>query len=249
MTYCTPYLLNLGLSKSRISLVWIAGPISGLIMQPVVGILADRSTSKYGRRRPFMLGGAVIVAAALMVLGWTAEIVGMAVPGVDKVVTRELTIGLAVLSIYAVDFAINAVQASCRSLIVDTLPIQKQPLGSAWASRMVAVGSLVGYGIGAMDLGQVFGTRLGDTQFKRLTVVSAGVLLVAVGVTSWAVTERVLVDNRKGADAGAGGVAEMFKQILATARTLPRRIAAICWVQFWCWIGEFKNVALWSGCG
>lgn len=39
---------------------------------------------------------------------------------------------LAVLSIYALDFAINAVQASCRSLIVDTLPIPKQQLGSAW---------------------------------------------------------------------------------------------------------------------
>lgn len=45
---------------------------------------------------------------------------------------REATIFLAVLSIYALDFAINAVQSSCRSLIVDTLPIPKQQLGSAW---------------------------------------------------------------------------------------------------------------------
>jgi solute carrier family 45, member 1/2/4 len=45
---------------------------------------------------------------------------------------KSTTIFLAVLSIYAVDFAINAVQASCRSLVVDTLPIPKQQLGSAW---------------------------------------------------------------------------------------------------------------------
>jgi len=57
MTYCTPYLLSLGMSKSRLSLVWIAGPLSGLVMQPLVGMLSDKSTSRYGRRRPYMVGG------------------------------------------------------------------------------------------------------------------------------------------------------------------------------------------------
>ena len=75
-TDCTPYLLQLGLTKSKTSLVWIAGPLSGLIMQPVVGVLADSSKSKWGRRRPFMVGGSLIVGACLVVLGWTAEIVG-----------------------------------------------------------------------------------------------------------------------------------------------------------------------------
>lgn len=76
-TDCTPYLLQLGLTKSKTSLVWIAGPLSGLIMQPVVGVLADNSKSKWGRRRPFMIGGALVVALCLLVLGWTAEIVGL----------------------------------------------------------------------------------------------------------------------------------------------------------------------------
>ena len=44
-------------------------------MQPVVGVLADNSRSKWGRRRPFMIGGALIVAACLLILGWTGEIV------------------------------------------------------------------------------------------------------------------------------------------------------------------------------
>lgn len=141
MTYCTPYLLNLGLTKSMVSLVWIAGPLSGLIMQPVVGVVADRSKSKYGRRRPFMVAGTAIVSVSLILLGWTKEIVGLFVE--DQTAKRRATITLAVLCIYAVDFAINAVQASCRSLIVDTLPISKQQLGSAWASRMIAIGHLV----------------------------------------------------------------------------------------------------------
>ena len=76
MTYASPYLLSLGLSKSRLSLVWVAGPLSGLVMQPIIGMISDKSTSKYGRRRPFMAMGTVAVAVCLLLLGWTQEVVG-----------------------------------------------------------------------------------------------------------------------------------------------------------------------------
>ncbi|KAG7107505.1 General alpha-glucoside permease like protein [Verticillium longisporum] len=134
MTYCTPYLLNLGLTKSNTSLVWIAGPLSGLIVQPIVGVIADQSTSKWGRRRPFIVMGSIIAALSMIVLGFTQEIVGFFVA--DEKSARGFTITLAVLAIYAVDFAINAVMSCARSLIVDTLPIEKQQAGAAWSSRM-----------------------------------------------------------------------------------------------------------------
>lgn len=73
-TDCTPYLLELGLTKSRTSMVWVAGPLSGMIVAPVVGVLADRSTSPYGRRRPFMIGGSIVVAVCMLMLGWAVEI-------------------------------------------------------------------------------------------------------------------------------------------------------------------------------
>jgi solute carrier family 45, member 1/2/4 len=106
MTYCTPYLLSLGLTKSKTSLVWIAGPLSGLIVQPIVGAIADESTSKWGRRRPFIVIGAVVVAACLLILGFTKEIVGLFIS--DEEAGKTPTIILAVLAIYAVDFSINA---------------------------------------------------------------------------------------------------------------------------------------------
>jgi solute carrier family 45 protein 1/2/4 len=131
MTYCTPYLLELGLTKSKISLVWVAGPLSGLIMQPIVGVVADRSTSRFGRRRPFMLGGTVLVAIFLLLLGWTKEVVRYFVA--DEEVAKSRTVVVAVLSIYGIDFAINAVQGSCRGLVVDTLPGSKQQQGMGLA--------------------------------------------------------------------------------------------------------------------
>lgn len=63
---------------------------------------------------------------------------------------------------------------------------------------MVAIGHLIGYGAGALDLGSIFGTFIGDTQFKQLTVIAAVALIVAIGVTSWAVDERVLISQGYG---------------------------------------------------
>ncbi|PBP22382.1 dynactin subunit [Diplocarpon rosae] len=119
MTYCTPYLLSLGLTKSKTSLVWIAGPISGLIMQPIVGVIADRSTSKYGRRRPFMVVGSFVVGACLMALGWAKEIVACFVE--EGEFRKTCTVALAVLSIYAIDFAINAGKVDTLNLAGEVL--------------------------------------------------------------------------------------------------------------------------------
>lgn len=235
MTYCTPYLLELGLTKSKISLVWVAGPLSGLIMQPIVGVVADRSKSTWGRRRPFMLLGTILVCFFLLLLGFTKEVVLYFTQ--DKETIKHSTIVLAVLSIYGIDFAINAVQGSCRGLIVDTLPISKQQSGSSWASRMVAVGSLVGYAAGAVDLQKIFGPMFGDSQFKQLTIVAALCLCITVGVTSWAVNERILIHDGKEEGEDFGPL-KVLSEIAHTAMNLPRSIQAICYVQFWAWIGK-----------
>ncbi|EER44596.1 sucrose transporter [Histoplasma capsulatum var. duboisii H88] len=235
MTYCTPYLLQLGLTKSKTSLVWIAGPLSGLIIQPLVGIITDRSTSKWGRRRPFMIVGSFVVGLCLLVLGWASELVAIFIS--DEDTRKRAAIAVAVFSIYAVDFAINIVQASCRSLIVDTLPIPQQQLGSAWASRMAAIGHLVGYGIGSVDMLSIFGHALGNTQFKQMIVISTVSLIFSVSITSYTVKERVLISLRDSDKKTS--VLKILAQLFRTTVSLPPRIRAICWAQFWAWVGWF----------
>jgi solute carrier family 45 protein 1/2/4 len=189
-----------------------------------------------------MLLGTLIVCISLFILGWTSEIVSYFIT--TKSTKESATIFLAVIAIYGIDFAINAVQASTRSLISDTLPASKQQIGSAWASRMVAIGSLIGYGFGAMDLTKLFGNSIGNTQFKQLIFVAGSMLLATVGTTCWAVQERVLLQETEsksddGVKSTQDNILELFQQIWTTARNLPPRIEAICFVQFWCWIGWF----------
>ena len=61
---------------------------------------------------------------------------------------------------------------------------------------MIAIGHLFGYGLGTIDLLKVFGTTLGDSQFKQLCLIAAFTLLFAVTVTSYAVEERVLISTK-----------------------------------------------------
>lgn len=64
------------------------------------------------------------------------------------------------------------------------------------ASRMVAIGHLIGYAVGSVDMISIFGTTLGDSQFKQMTVIAAVSLIFCVAVTCYAVNERVLVSLR-----------------------------------------------------
>lgn len=203
-----------------------------MIMQPIVGAYADKSTSRYGRRRPFMIVGAIITGMGLLLLGWTSEVVGVFFPeGESK---KEATILVAVLCIYALDFSVNAVQACSRSLIVDTLPISQQQAGSAWASRLTAAGHLAGYLVGTLDLVSIFPAWMGgDTQFKKMTVISTLALWITVGVTSSAVTERV----RLAGDDDHTSVKQILITLWQRTVNLPPRIQSICWVQFWNWVG------------
>lgn len=242
-------------------MIWLAGPLSGLIVQPVIGVVSDQSTAKWGRRRPFMAVGSIIVVAGLLTLSFTREIVSFllrlddnsgVVPAVTDAVSpptahRKMVICLAVFALYITDFAINAVMSCNRSLLVDTLPLEKQQDGAAWASRMAAFGHLVGYAAGAIDLVKMMGPSYGDTQFKKLSSVAALSILITVGITCWAVTERVLLKSALGgpnsaADGVMAKLIKIFRQIWSTLLTLPPRIQAICWAVFWGWIGWFPFV-------
>jgi solute carrier family 45 protein 1/2/4 len=91
-----------------------------------------------------------------------------------------------------------------------------------------------GYFAGMIDLMSIFGTSLGDSQFKQLVVVSAFLLMICVSITCFAVKERYLISPGEG---NASGVKHMMIQVWKTLRHLPKNIWAICIVLFWAWIG------------
>ncbi|CAL5417958.1 unnamed protein product [Camellia sinensis] len=70
----TPYVQELGIPHKYASVIWLCGPLSGFFVQPLVGHLSDRSTSRFGRRRPFIVAGAASIVLAVLIIGFSADI-------------------------------------------------------------------------------------------------------------------------------------------------------------------------------
>ena len=111
LIFSQPYLLSLGISKSLMALVWIAGPLSGTVVQPYVGIRSDNCRISWGKRKPFMVAGGLATIVSLMMLAWTREIVRLVFRifgyGPETDLVGLFTILTAVALVYILDFAIN----------------------------------------------------------------------------------------------------------------------------------------------
>lgn len=110
----SPYLLSLGMSKALLAGVWLAGPLTGALVQPYIGILSDRCRVSWGRRKPFMIAGALGVVITSMILAYARDIVrligrlDMDAPYTGGYMTA--TIVLATVMMWCLDFAINTGQ-------------------------------------------------------------------------------------------------------------------------------------------
>ena len=237
----SPYLLSLGLSKSLMALVWIAGPLTGTLVQPYVGMLSDNCRLPWGKRKPFMVGGALATVVSLMFLAWTKEIVagilGIFGASPESEGVKVTTIIVAVIGVYVLDFAINTVQAAIRAFIVDCAPAHQQEAANAMASRITGFGNIVGYIAGYVNLTEHV-WFLGYTQFQILCAIACIALASTVAVSTITIAER---DPRLEGPPKKDrpGVFAFFLTIFTSIKRLPPQIKRVCEVQFFAWIGFF----------
>jgi len=104
---------------------------------------------------------------------------------------------LAVISFYVLDFALNALQASLRNLLLDITPPEQLSAGNAWHSRMTQAGNIVGYGFGFLPLASLPIIRLlGGDQFRKFCVIVIFVLVITVWITCYTQTEEERILQR-----------------------------------------------------
>ena len=108
LAYINPYLLSLGLPKSTLSLIWIAGPVSGVIVQPLIGMLSDKCSFKWGRRRIFIILSTIGAVGGFIGMGRTRTIIRWLTGRSDWESTRDAVIVLAIASLILLDLTINA---------------------------------------------------------------------------------------------------------------------------------------------
>jgi solute carrier family 45 protein 1/2/4 len=223
-----------------LALVWIAGPLSGALVQPYVGMKSDNCRISWGRRRPFIIGGAAATILSLMTLAWAREIMTafLSLFGADaeSYGVKTAVMVFAILFVYVLDFAINVIQAAIRAYIVDVAPTHQQESANAWMIRASGVGNILGYLAGNANLPKYL-PWLGDSQFKGLCAIASFVMALTVAISCLTVSERD--PKYAGPVTQQEGLINFFRSLGSSVRTLPVQIKRVCQVQFFAWIGWF----------
>ncbi|KNZ81557.1 General alpha-glucoside permease [Termitomyces sp. J132] len=261
--YGTPFLLSLGLSEHITSLVWLAGPISGLIAQPVIGALSDSSTSKY-RRRYWIILSTIALVVSTITLAYCeplakviVDILGIGAGDWDDeqkkrvsiayeltpqtltfaIKTNHIAIGFAVVSFYILDFALNGLQASLRNLLLDVAPAGQLNAGNAWHGRMTNAGNIIGFGFGFLPLAKLpIIELLGGTQFRKFCVICIVILVVTVWITCYCHEEQERQESYKKKNSK---LKDVLFGIHYAIVTLPKPVQRVCYVQLFAFMGWF----------
>ncbi|KAI7892801.1 major facilitator superfamily domain-containing protein [Mucor mucedo] len=240
LSYGTPYLLSLDLSKELTALVWLAGPLSGLLVQPLIGAFSDKCTSRFGKRRPFIVVSGFLTCLSMIGVAYAKEFGAWIArhfysPDSFDQTAHLYAIIVAVSSFYFLDFTLNAVQAICRALILDIPPLWQQEYANAWSARMSNCAMVVGYFVGFMDLVKYF-PWMGDSQIKVFCIVAMAVFLVTLAITCVLVQEKQHVETE---DQDTLPWYNTLQYIWRAFRFLPKPIQSLCNTQFFAWMGWF----------
>ena len=116
---------TLGASVDDIPVLWIAAPLTGLLVQPIVGYFSDRTWNGLGRRRPYFLGGAILATLALLAM------------------PNSPTLWVAAGLLWMLDASINISMEPFRAFVGDQLPSSQRATGYALQSFFIGTGSVV----------------------------------------------------------------------------------------------------------
>src|SRR5260221_421592 len=117
---------TLGAKQDNIPALWIAAPLSGLIVQPIVGYMSDRTWNRFGRRKPYFLTGAILASLALLVL------------------PNSPTLWVAAGMLWMLDASINITMEPMRAFVGDMLSDEQRTQGFAVQTFFIGAASIVG---------------------------------------------------------------------------------------------------------
>lgn len=225
-----PVTENLGATPWLYGLIWLAGPFTGMVVQPLIGALSDKTKSSFGRRRPYLLGGAIIASIALWLFpnsGNIANLFGQNVPAWTGLL-------IAAIFIWIIDACINIAQGPYRAIIPDVVPQEQHSLANSWISLAIGLGSVVAAAT-APFLKFAFHVQMSYTsQF----IMAALAFTLAMTWTCITIKEKSTLDTSFTGKAEESSVNNVsFLQSMKEFFLLSPEVGRICTMQFFTWIG------------
>ena len=226
-----PVTEGLGASPFIYGLIWLAGPFTGMVVQPLIGNMSDRTNTRFGRRRPYLLGGAILASLALWAFPNSQNIANIF--GNSFGVNLPLWSGLlvAAIMIWIIDACVNVAQGPYRALIPDVVPQEQHSIANSYISLAIGLGSVVAAGT-APFLKLVFNYQMSiEAQF----IMAALAFTLGMLWTCITIKERKLEksENRKNEEVKKESFIDSIKEFFA----LSPEVSKICLMQFFTWIG------------
>ena len=222
---------TLGANKDELAILWLAAPVTGLLVQPIIGYYSDRTWHpKWGRRRPFFAVGAILATIALFLM------------------PNSTVLWMAVLMLWLMDASINISMEPFRAFVGDMLPNEQRTSGFAMQSFFIGVGAVI-----ASALPYIFTNWFGVSNTAPDGVIPDSVkwsfyiggiaYFLAVMWTVFNTKEYPPDDiellKKENAETGVfSGLIEAFKGIFE----MPKTMVQLAFVQFFSWFALF---AMW----
>lgn len=224
-----PVTENLGASPFLFGLIWLAGPFTGMVVQPVIGALSDKTTSPFGRRRPYLLGGALLSALALWALPNSELITNFISSTLHIKFPALAALCFAAVMIWILDACVNIAQGPYRALIPDVVPPEQHSIANSYISLAIGLGSVFAAGT-APFLKWAFNYQMSiNAQF----VMAALAFSLGMVWTCLMIKER-RYQPKENEEKEKFDLVKSLKEFFA----LSPEVGKICWMQFFTWIGN-----------
>ncbi|HEY5916769.1 MAG TPA: MFS transporter [Chryseolinea sp.] len=218
-----------GADVEHLSWFWLAAPLTGMIVQPLIGHYSDRTWTSLGRRRPYFLAGAILASAALVFMPNAGLLVSLLPP---------LYAGAGILMI--MDASFNVSMEPFRALVADLLPSDQRTLGFSVQTFLIGIGAVIGSWL-PLIFAEIFGVQKEAPGIVPFNVtlsfyIGATVFLIAILWTVITTKEYPPTPGDTERTHSKKGISQIFSDFAA----MPKTMKQLGVVQFFSWFALFS---------
>jgi maltose/moltooligosaccharide transporter len=218
----------LGARADQIPILWLAAPLTGLIVQPIIGHASDHTWTRLGRRRPYFLVGALLSSAALLLM------------------PRSSVLWMAAGLLWILDSSINISMEPFRAFVADLLPEEQRTRGFAMQSLFIGLGAVIASALpylmtNVYHIGAEQGRHAIPLSTRLSFYIGAAAFLGAVLWTIITTKEYPPEDMQafRNRIAESKGPIANAREILNSIRKMPTTMRQLAPVQLLTWLGLF----------
>ena len=221
---------TLGAEESSIPLLWIAAPLTGLIVQPIIGFLSDNTWhSRLGRRKPYFLIGAILSSLALFFVPYSS------------------TLWIAAGFLWILDASINISMEPFRALVADKLPDSQRSYGFVTQTLIIGIGTWIAsnlpYFVSSLGVSDVADPGVIPDSVKVAFAIGAGVFFLSILYTILTTSEYPPKDLKKFRNQQKKDIISMLKEFTSHYTNMPLIMKKLGIIQFFSWFAFFT---MWS---